>query len=238
MVTLCRTCHFKVKHHEVDYVQAFGHTVEELRDATPPMTRPRKPWLAPKPMRIVSITYAGEQITYDIEMEEPHHNFLANGVITHNSQLSQRYVSGRMLRFVERPEYSQDEQFHEQFLERIERASREYAALTNRLLEMQQAGTKILGAEERTDLRKKVQQCARSVLPNETEAPIVVTGNARAWRHFIEMRASAHAEIEIRELAVRVFLCLHLADPVLFDDYTLEQLPDGTYTAKTDFEKV
>jgi len=154
------------------------------------------------------------------------------------SQLSQRFVSGRMLRFVERPEYCDDEQFHTQFLERIERASSEYAALSNRLLEMQQAGTKILSAEAKTDLRKKVQQCARSVLPNETEAPIVVTGNGRSWRHFIEMRASAHAEIEIRELAMRVFLCLRKTDPVLFGDYTLEQLPDGTYTAKTEFEKV
>src|SRR5579863_4577187 len=154
------------------------------------------------------------------------------------SQLSQRFVSGRMLRFVERPEYQQDELFHTQFLERIERAAAEYAALSNRLLEMQQAGTKILSAEAKTDLRKKVQQCARSVLPNETEAPIVVTGNARSWRHFIEMRASFHAEIEIRELAVRVFLCLYQTDPVLFSDYTLQKLPDGTYAVKTEFEKV
>lgn len=154
------------------------------------------------------------------------------------SQLSQRFVSGRMLRFVERPEYQEDEQFHAQFLERIERAAAEYAALTNRLLEMQQAGTKILTAEAKTDLRKKVQQCARSVLPNETEAPIVVTGNARSWRHIIEMRASAHAEIEIRELAVRAFLCLQRTDPVLFSDYTLEQIPDGTYIVRTEFEKV
>ncbi|HZU70681.1 MAG TPA: FAD-dependent thymidylate synthase [Ktedonobacteraceae bacterium] len=154
------------------------------------------------------------------------------------SQLSQRYVSGRMLRFVERPEYQGDEELHAQFLERIERAAGEYATLTNRLLEMQQAGTKILSAEVRTDLRKKVQQTARSILPNETEAPIVVTGNARAWRHIIEMRASAHAETEIRELAVRAFLCLYQADPVLFGDYTLEEISDGTYTVKTDFEKV
>jgi thymidylate synthase (FAD) len=202
------------------------------------MARPRKPRLIPKPVRIESITYAGEQMTYDIEMEEPHHNFIANGIVTHNSQLSQRFVSGRMLRFVERPEYQEDEQFHAQFLERIERAAAEYAALTNRLLEMQQSGTKILTAEAKTDLRKKVQQCARSVLPNETEAPIVVTGNARAWRHIIEMRASAHAEIEIRELAVRAFLCLQRTDPVLFGDYTLEQIPDGTYIVRTEFEKV
>jgi thymidylate synthase (FAD) len=154
------------------------------------------------------------------------------------SQLSQRYVSGRMLRFVERPEYRSDEQLHKQFLQRIGRAADEYAALTSRLVEMQQEGVSILSAEERTDLRKKVQQCARSVLPNETEAPIVVTANARAWRHFIEMRASPHAEVEIRELAVRVFLCLRRTDSVLFDDYTVEQLPDGTYTVKTLFEKV
>jgi len=154
------------------------------------------------------------------------------------SQTSQRYVSGRVLRFVERPEYAQDEDLHAQFLQRIERAAGEYALLTNRLLEMQQAGVNILSAEVRTDLRKKVQQCARSVLPNETEAPIVVTGNARAWRHLIEMRASPHAEIEIRELAVRIFLCLRLIDPVLFGDYTIEQLPDGTYTVKTEYEKV
>lgn len=154
------------------------------------------------------------------------------------SQLSQRYVSGRMLRFVERPEYLADEQLHAQFLQRIDRSASEYATLTRRLLEMQQEGVDILSAEARTDLRKKVQQCARSVLPNETEAPIVVTGNARSWRHFIEMRASAHAEIEIRNLALRVFLCLLQADPVLFEDYQVERLPDGTYTVKTQFEKV
>jgi len=154
------------------------------------------------------------------------------------SQLSQRFVSGRMLRFVERPEYQEDEGLHAQFLERIERTASEYAALTNRLLELQQAGVSILSAEARTDLRKKVQQAARSVLPNETEAPIVITGNARAWRHVIEVRADAHAETEIRELAVRIFLCLCLVDPVLFSDYRVEQLPDGTYTVKTEFEKV
>lgn len=154
------------------------------------------------------------------------------------SQQSQRYVSGRMVRFVERPEYTVDELLHAQFLQRIDQAAHEYAAITERILEMQQAGTQILSAEARTDLRKKVQQTARSVLPNETEAPIVVTGNARAWRHVISMRASPHAETEIRELAVRIFLCLSLSDPILFSDYALEKLPDGTFTVSTEFEKI
>ena len=154
------------------------------------------------------------------------------------SQLSQRYVGGRTLRFVERPEYQNDDFLHNQFLQRIERGADEYTMLTNRLLEMQKAGTSILSAEAKTDLLKKVRQSARSVLPNETETVIVVTGNARAWRHVIEERASAHAEVEIRELALRAFLCLRQADPVLFDDYTIEHLSDGTYIVKTDFVKV
>jgi thymidylate synthase ThyX len=236
LATLCRSCHLKVNNHEEDYIVILGRTTSELGNATRPMVR--KPRLVPKPVCIASITYAGEQMTYDIEMEEPYHTFVANGIITHNSQVSQRYVSGRVLRFVERPEYAQDEHLHDLFIQRIERSADEYAAITNRLAELQQGGSTILSGEARTDLLKKVRQSARSVLPNETEAPIVVTGNGRSWRHVIEMRADAHAEVEIRELAVRVFLCLHRTDPVLFSDYTVEQLPDGTLTVKTEFRKV
>ena len=96
----------------------------------------------------------------------------------------------------------------------------------------------MLSGEARTDLRKKVQQTARSVLPNETEAPIVVTANARAWRHIIEMRASDHAETEIRALALRIYLCLVAVEPILFEDYRLVAFPDGTFGVETDFPKV
>nr|BBH91855.1 hypothetical protein KTA_00540 [Thermogemmatispora argillosa] len=154
------------------------------------------------------------------------------------SQTSQRFVDGRTLRFVERPEYRQDEHLHRLFLQRIERAAAEYAELSEYLLTRQQAGDPLLSAEARTDLRKRVQQCSRSLLPNETEAPLVVTANARAWRHVIEERTAPHAEIEIRELLVRIFVCLALVDPILFGDYTLERLPDGTYSVRTPYEKV
>ena len=43
--------------------------------------------------------------------------------------------------------------------------------------------------------RKQARQAARAVLPNATETRIVVTGNYRAWRHFIAMRASEHADV-------------------------------------------
>jgi thymidylate synthase (FAD) len=153
------------------------------------------------------------------------------------SQISQRYVSGAVLRFVERPEYQEDEELHRLFEERANRAASEYGEMADLLLDRQGGGNSMLSADYKTDARKKVQQTARSLLPNETEAPMVFTGNVRALRHIVEMRADAHAESEIRNLALRLFLCAFTVDPILFGDYRIGELPDGTYTVTTEHRK-
>jgi thymidylate synthase (FAD) len=153
------------------------------------------------------------------------------------SQISQRYVSGAVLRFVERPEYQEDEELHRLFEERANRAASEYGEMADLLLDRQGGGNSMLSADYKTDARKKVQQTARSLLPHETEAPMVFTGNVRALRHIVEMRADAHAESEIRNLALRLFLCAFTVDPILFGDYRIGELPDGTYTVTTEHRK-
>jgi thymidylate synthase (FAD) len=182
-------------------------------------------------------------------LEHSNFSFLLYGIsrsVTHElvrhrhlgfSQVSQRYVSGSVLRFVERPEYQSDEELHRLFEERADGAAAGYEAMANRLLERQEGGASMLSADYKTDARKKVQQTARSLLPNETEAPMVCTGNVRALRHIVEMRADAHAESEIRTLAVQIFLCLVTADPILFGDYEIGELPDGTHTVTTEYRK-
>jgi thymidylate synthase (FAD) len=185
-------------------------------------------------------------MAFAVRMTHSSFSFLLYGIsrsVTHElvrhragvgvSQVSQRYVSGAVLRFVERPEYQGDEELHRLFEERADRAAAEYEAMADRLLERQESGDSMLSADYKTDARKKVQQTARSLLPNETEAPMVFTGNVRALRHIVEMRADAHAESEIRNLALRIFLCLRTVDPILFGDYELAELPDGTYTVST-----
>lgn len=154
------------------------------------------------------------------------------------SQVSQRYVGGKTLRFVERPEYAEDEFLHQLFEKRIERTQAEYEGMTDYLFEKQQQGETLLSAERKTDLRKKVRQAARSLLPNETEAPIVVTANIRAWRHFLNTRASEHAEVEIRRTAFEAYRCLYKLAPILFGDFEVEHLADGTHGLKTPYPKV
>ena len=88
------------------------------------------------------------------------------------------------------------------------------------------------------DRRKAIRQAARSVLPNAAETKIFVTGNVRAWRHFIEMRGAETADWEIRALALKILGILETEAPLLFGDFKIDELPDGTKTAKPAHSKV
>ncbi len=79
--------------------------------------------------------------------------------------------------------------------------------------------------------RKQARQAARAVLPNATETRIVVTGNYRAWRHFVAMRASEHADVEIRRLAIACLRELVDVAPAVFADFEIATLADGTEVA-------
>lgn len=184
-------------------------------------------------------------------LEHASYTFLLYGVsrsLTHElvrhragfgfSQISQRYVDGMVLRFVMRPEFMSDDELREMFYIDIDQAAARYATRANRLLQLQSAGDEALVASRKTGARKNVNQAARSVLPNETEAPIVVTANCRSWRHFLEMRASEHAEPEIRRAAMGIYNCLIQVEPILFGDYQVVQLPGGSQALKTEYIKV
>ncbi len=76
------------------------------------------------------------------------------------------------------------------------------------------------------------------MLPNSAETKIVVTANARAWRHFIELRASPAADAEIRKLAIATLRLLQDEAPDIFGDFTIKLLDDGTEIAEPAHRKV
>ena len=76
--------------------------------------------------------------------------------------------------------------------------------------------------------KKPVKQrrgAARGALPNMTATNIVVTGNLRAWRHFLLTRSSPHAEIEIRKAAWRVYTLLSAHFTAAFMDFEVMYVP-------------
>ncbi|MEQ3554986.1 FAD-dependent thymidylate synthase [Pseudonocardia nematodicida] len=143
------------------------------------------------------------------------------------SQLSQRYVPERDAAMVEPDVIADDPELHALFSQATADAVKSYEQLLEGLEK------RFADVPNGTLRRKQARQAARSVLPNATETKIVVTGNYRAWRHFVAMRASEHADVEIRELAVACLRELQAAVPNVFADFEIQKLEDGTEIASS-----
>jgi len=172
-------------------------------------------------------------------------NFIVTGVsrsLTHElirhragfgySQLSQRFVDESTADFVEPDCIADDPELHRIWLEAVQHSLRAYESLVAGLTR------RFAVVEDKTLRRKMARQAARSILPNATETKIFITANARALRHFIEMRCSEHAEVEIRRVAGLMLEILQKEAPNLFGDYRFVPLPDGTRAAQTEHRKV
>ena len=132
------------------------------------------------------------------------------------SQLSQRYVD--KVSFVRPPGIKPESSAELVWTSNIALALASYESLIETL-----EHNDFADIEGPTLRRKRARETARSVLPNCTETKIFVTGNARAWRHFLELRGSIHADAEIQRLAIAVLKVLQAESPNLFGDYTVTE---------------
>lgn len=138
------------------------------------------------------------------------------------SQLSQRYVDESDCAFVMPPAVQQLDRLHQDLW-----VSHMVTCLDAYKQMIFEFGSRFKDAGmDRTTRRKRAREAARSVLPNAAETILAVTGNARSWRHFIEMRSETFAEPEMRGVAVAVYRALLPEAPYLFGDYT-EEIVDG-----------
>ncbi len=148
------------------------------------------------------------------------------------SQLSQRYVDESTADFVEPDCIADDAELHTVWIESIRQSHEAYCKLVEGL-------SRKFESEPSKMLRRKLsRQAARSVLPNATETKIFVTANARALRHFIELRANEHAEVEIRKVAIVMLKLLKAESSSMFGDYEILPHGDGTEIARTENSKV
>ena len=145
------------------------------------------------------------------------------------SQLSQRFVPEHDSNVVAPPAIVGDEHLEELFTAATDASRAAYTELLDAL------EAKFADVPNAILRRKQARQAARSVLPNATETKIVVTGNYRAWRHFVKMRATEHADVEIRELAVECLRQLKGVAPNVFADFEISTLPDGTEVAASPY---
>jgi len=86
--------------------------------------------------------------------------------------------------------------------------------------------------------RKQAREAARSYLSEAMETTIVLSGNMRAWRNFVEARTADLADIDIRRLGMEVYRVLSAEWPVYFFDAAAVEGAFGLPNVKFEYSKV
>lgn len=132
------------------------------------------------------------------------------------SQLSQQYHDESEAEFVVPIEVKNDPELFSAWQKHIESC-----------LDFYKSSVIDIGKSKSSDsLSKKenmraLRSASRSILPNATETKIVVTANARAIRHFLNMRGSIDGDYEMRMVSEGLYKVVSEDAPALFQDFKI-----------------
>jgi len=222
LTTLCGACHHELHGRELEYVERLGG---------PPVDAswqrsPRVAWnnlTVAKLVRIERFEYVGEKRTYDLEVRGPHHNFIANGIVTHNSlnEYSGRYSLMPLLFYRPAPEQIQAQSASN----RQGRSGAPLEAIYPEAIERWER-VRQLAAEQYAWLveRDVARELARIDLPLSTYTQWYWKIDLHNLFHFLSVRADPHAQYEIRAYARIIAGMLKRVAPLSFEawvDYEL-----------------
>ena len=199
LTTLCPDCHRDIHGHELDFVEQLDGP--PVKAEWVGKKRPRRAWNKLEKSRIVRIErfeYVGVEETYDLEVEGPHHNFVANGIITHNSvnEYSGRYSLMPLLFY--RPEYEQfalQTESNRQGREATSADREVYDRAINWWEETRERSSDTYGWLVENEVAREL---ARSDLPLSTYTQWYWKIDLHNLMHFLTLRVDSHAQWEIR----------------------------------------
>lgn len=154
------------------------------------------------PVKIVKVEYLGEQMTYDLEVAGNWHNFVANGLVVHNSN---RYTGARIIQAAEdlrpieevfylRPvgEYSNRQGKHYTYTEEQRQSDVEWCLQgAKRYQQMVESGIS--------------EEHARGIIPFDVRQHFVVSLNGRSLMHLLDLRYKLDAQLECQKLCEHIF---------------------------------
>lgn len=134
---------------------------------------------------VTSITPLQEEDTYDIEMEKHPHNFVADGILVHNSQESTRYVNYK----------DKDMEFIEPWWWGEEKNKHVISLFKAMCVDTESAYKQLIGYGQ-------TPQAARANLTNALKTEVIVTADLEEWKHIFKLRCAPGAHPDFRRLAI------------------------------------
>jgi len=180
----------------------------------------------PRLARVEKFEFLGERMTYDLEVEGPSHNFVANGIVTHNSvnEYSARYS-------IVPDEYEIppiDEVRHQSARNRQGRGDPLPPEVVDRFrTDLERISKDAYDAYTRALDAGVARETARLLLPVAYYTQWYWKCNLWNLFHFLSLRLDPHAQEEIRLYAAEMAKIARLVAPVAyeaFEEFTLASL--------------
>jgi flavin-dependent thymidylate synthase len=153
-------------------------------------------------VEIESIERFGKEITYDLEVEHPEHNFIANGLVVHNSfdVQSYRFCSGKVIAVADGKTDIETAFYLRPVGEYSDRKGKKYYySAEQREKDLQWC----LEASRKYKLDLEFgmsEEHARGKIPFDYRQHFVVSFNCRSLLHFLDLRLKKNAQLEIQKL--------------------------------------
>jgi len=187
---LCSKCH--IEHHQKEGYTGWQSMQKKYEQKN---EKRRQNSYIPKWVKITNVEYLGLDDTYDLEIDHKSHNYVANGIIVHNSQ---RYANPvEELKFELREARLQDTKNRQNSIETDdEKLQEEWDQMQQNVIE--EAKKAYNWAIKNNIAREQ----ARAVLPEgNTISRLYINGTLRSWIHYLEVRSlengtqREHAEV-------------------------------------------
>ncbi len=202
LVSVCASCHSSLHRTRQSEFASMEQLRTKLELAMSLQDIPiRKGWkLTAHAVAVTRIEYVGMQQTYDLCVDGPWHNFVANGIVVHNSfnEFSMRYAKATDDFYIPEPDDVRT-QVGKPGAYSFEPVDPEIAEQTRD--ELRAVYDTAFSAYERLVELGVARELARCVMPVGAYTEFYWTINARSLMNFVSLRAAETAQREIRRYA-------------------------------------
>ncbi|NJL36623.1 MAG: thymidylate synthase (FAD), intein-containing [Leptolyngbyaceae cyanobacterium RM2_2_4] len=218
LVSVCKPCHQDIHHQslELEFAQQFVPIA-----SLPQKPKPRGNKLKAHPVKVVQVRYLGMQRTYDLEVAGDWHNFVANGIVVHNSF---RYTGQRIVDVIEGKREVEDVFYLRPVGAYSDRQGKRYEYT---LEQRQQDLDWCLAACKRYQERINQgfsEEHARGLIPFDVRQHWVLSANVRSLLHLLDLRWKADAQLEAQKLCELIWVPFREWTPAIADWYETNRL--------------
>ena len=202
LISVCKGCHEKIHSQNLESIFAKNFQPITAPIDWKPKPKPEGRKLMAHPVKVVQVEYLGMQTTYDLEVAGEWHNFVANGVVVHNSF---RYTGKKILEAADGTKDVEEVFYLRPLGAYTDRQGKKYEyteELRNEDLAWCLEGAKLYAKRISQGFS---EEHARSLIAFDVRQHWVMSANVRSLMHLMDLRAKDDAQLECQQLCDLIF---------------------------------